>query len=1053
MEVAGSTQAAAAMPVLQASIVEALGGLQTEMVIFLVALCAHAVIFGTHRVKNLSGQKRSPSPLRAATLPGAEAAAVAPLPVARKPSPGRGTPLARAAAEMLRRGGATAEPQALAAEFDRLLAAANSKQAVADALESVVDTYCKEPLVLASAREVLSLRGLRLRDHAALAEALLRAYFGLRRNRDFVEVLAQVEEAGEAVPASIELIALRASLRNNDFEASLERFRRLNGLWKAEDGSPSAAPQRLMQHLARLAAQKGRLEELLEELEPATISADTLASMLDECRGQPELLRKVESFGRAQGIAFNAAVYRALVKAATSATEAQSILAAAKKEKGQVMMKDVHVAVLDYATSLLPVDPAGSASLLEVVLQQFRESPAPALAAALVRCKAEHMEAARQAGSVTAKDADMALVDLYEKRFRGMDLSSDIRASTLLVEAALRRSRTDLISLCMAACDGSHQVSLVKSMAAGKRLADALAIFHACPAQRSANLHNALLDVCIECKNLEAAASVMSEATKAGVADVVTYNTMVKAHLQSGGLAGARKVVEAMRGAGLQPNCVTYNELLDAAFKVSVEDGWAMLEEMKASSIRPNHISCSILLKAIQQGARARDVERTLAIVNDMEDEVDEVLLSSMVEACIRAGRGDLLMPQLVRHRVQRRVQVRGAHTYGSIIRAYGYVQDLDGVWDTWREMRNRHIQPTSITLGCMVEALVTNGGAETGYELIHEVSQDEQCKHVLNAVIYCSVLKGFSHMKRFDRVWAIYQEMLGLKLDFSIVTYNTLMDACARAGEMGYIPTLLQDMTKQKIEPNLITYSAILKGYCQVNRLDQAFELLESMRQTTDFKPDEIMFNSLLDGCARLGLYDRGAVLLEEMQNAGVRPSNFTLSVLVKLASRGKSLARAFELCEELSTKYKFRLNVHVYSNLINACVTHRDLPRGLSVLERMIRERVRPDQRAYALLIRGYAAVYDSEMVAGLVCAGAGLERGGGLTVPHALTGFPSSSLQPQGGLPADLISEALESISGRAEELAMKLLRAVKQRQPSFRLDAKFRLKLTNRAIRSS
>merc|ERR1719456_887370 len=92
-------------------------------------------------------------------------------------------------------------------------------------------------------------------------------------------------------------------------------------------------------------------------------------------------------------------------------------------------------------------------------------------------------------------------------------------------------------------------------------------------------------------------------------------------------------------------------------------------------------------------------------------------------------------------------------------------------------------------------------------------------------------------------------------------------------------------------------------------------------------FKPDEIMYNTLLDGCARKGLYERGITLLTEMEDSGVPPSNFTLSVLVKLCSRAKILNRAFEIVEEISSKYKFRLNVHVYTNLIQACILHNDL------------------------------------------------------------------------------------------------------------------------------
>merc|ERR1719199_210893 len=125
-----------------------------------------------------------------------------------------------------------------------------------------------------------------------------------------------------------------------------------------------------------------------------------------------------------------------------------------------------------------------------------------------------------------------------------------------------------------------------------------------------------------------------------------------------------------------------------------------------------------------------------------------------------------------------------------------------------------------------------------------------------------------------------------------------------------------------------LVTYSAIIKGYCGKNMLDEAFELFHEVANNTDFEPDEIMYNTLLDGCARQALYNRGMDVFEMMQKSGVRPSNFTLSVLVKLANRGKKLEKAFEICEKLSSAHRFRLNVHVVANLIQACINHHDLP-----------------------------------------------------------------------------------------------------------------------------
>merc|ERR1719265_1228735 len=98
--------------------------------------------------------------------------------------------------------------------------------------------------------------------------------------------------------------------------------------------------------------------------------------------------------------------------------------------------------------------------------------------------------------------------------------------------------------------------------------------------------------------------------------------------------------------------------------------------------------------------------------------------------------------------------------------------------------------------------------------------------------------------------------------------------------------------MEKVGAQPNLITYSAMIKGYCRMRDIQKAFDILNHMRREGGVRPDEITYNSLLDGCAQNNLVEEGLKLLEEMQQEGVKPSNFTLSVLVKMMSRPCLLA-----------------------------------------------------------------------------------------------------------------------------------------------------------------
>merc|ERR1719316_1052572 len=107
----------------------------------------------------------------------------------------------------------------------------------------------------------------------------------------------------------------------------------------------------------------------------------------------------------------------------------------------------------------------------------------------------------------------------------------------------------------------------------------------------------------------------------------------------------------------------------------------------------------------------------------------------------------------------------------------------------------------------------------------------------------------------------------------------------------MEHGPKILEDMKVAAISPNIVTYSTIIKGHCQTGDIHTAFELMEQMKKETGLKPDEIMYNSLLDGCAQQNLLDQGLRVLQDMQEAGVQPSNFTLSVLVKLLNRARKV------------------------------------------------------------------------------------------------------------------------------------------------------------------
>eukprot|EP00927_Polykrikos_kofoidii_P020416 TRINITY_DN19686_c0_g2_i1.p1 TRINITY_DN19686_c0_g2~~TRINITY_DN19686_c0_g2_i1.p1 ORF type:complete len:379 (-),score=50.89 TRINITY_DN19686_c0_g2_i1:20-997(-) len=313
-----------------------------------------------------------------------------------------------------------------------------------------------------------------------------------------------------------------------------------------------------------------------------------------------------------------------------------------------------------------------------------------------------------------------------------------------------------------------------------------------------------------------------------------------------------------------------------------------------------------------------------------------------------------------------------------------------------------------------MAEGLVANDLPDKGYEFLRELRQDEAMRPLLTSVTYCSILKGFARQKSFDKTWAVYLEMLEHRFELTIVTFNALIDACATCGEMSRVPELVESMSCQNIQPNLITYCSIVKGYCRENKLERAFELVGIMRSTTSLVPDEIMYNSLLGGCVRMRLFQRGMDVLANMESANVKPTNFTLCLLIKLAGRCCQLEKAFELFEDVSRRYHFRPNVHVFANLIQACLLHDALPRAMALVDRMAQIRMRPDCRIYRMLIRASVGSGDLESAVGLLRAAFGLSSG-----YSGLLGLKNAEK-----LMSSEVSEVLEAMASRNDQAEVKL-----------------------------
>eukprot|EP00927_Polykrikos_kofoidii_P043880 TRINITY_DN3797_c1_g3_i1.p1 TRINITY_DN3797_c1_g3~~TRINITY_DN3797_c1_g3_i1.p1 ORF type:complete len:702 (+),score=129.43 TRINITY_DN3797_c1_g3_i1:142-2247(+) len=513
------------------------------------------------------------------------------------------------------------------------------------------------------------------------------------------------------------------------------------------------------------------------------------------------------------------------------------------------------------------------------------------------------------------------------------------------------------------------------------KLNDAIAAFESFKktnSTRTTLVYNGILDACVQCGSMSTAVNYLREAKELSFIDVVSFNLLIKGYLACGNIGEAWQVLGEMSECGIFPSHVTYHSFLHASVQAGDKrSAWSCVTQMRAANLKPTSVTCSILLKLVASPAHEADVPRVLALIENIETKFDEVLLSSIVEVCLKTRRIDLLKDQIRKWQNQGVALQLAAPAYGSMIKAFGLEGDVDRVWLLWQEMQRCSVQPSEITLGCMVDALVMNGCVDGAWELVQELWNEENQRPLVNTVIYSTILKGFAMARRLDKATALYDEMQARGIPGNTIAYNTMLNAFVRCGDLKRVPKLLEDMRNASppVEPDMITYSTIIKGYCSCGDLDRALALLQDMEAGGQFVPDEVMYNSLLDGCAKRQRLEDALALLKKMKGAGVAPSNYTLSIMIKLLGRSKRLSQAFAMVEDMTSEQGFRPNIQVYTCLMQACFHNKQLGMALTLHDQCVDENCRLDEMAYTSLARGCIQSGTPEKAAEVVRCAMGL------------------------------------------------------------------------------
>lgn len=806
-------------------------------------------------------------------------------------------------------------------------------------------------------------------------EALLGGHAAAGNETRVLEIIAELHGMQQKLTARGHALVIKGFLLQGLLDPALRQVRALLG-------QGFYVPPFAVTLLMRVAAEAGRAAELFEALRAEVrLTQEAVLSLLDDCvrRGDLELADSVESHVRAdfgwgsEGTPFPHNAYSSLLKVNVSAAHAHAFeLFEEMQASGVRVTEGLCTALLSRAA--------------ESKFLRFAEEVARFLRA-------------REGMTVTVYSALMKVYAYCDLHGRACDLYGEIVERGLepddlmygcLLRFAVEADRTELLyklSDSAPQLDSQTCMLLIQSAGRTKDVGRAFAVLHRMASSGltvDTSAYNCVLDACVRAGDQKRASDLVREMRGQGTLDIVTHNIRLKGACAAGDVENAWTVFAEIEKDGLKANHISYNCMINVTASVGrFGEAWDLIDAMGKAGVEVDRYTVSTMMKATKRTSNPRYIRRALALLDrtGLDASADGVLLNTTIDFCVRHGEAGRL--QRLVDAWERSGQQPDVRICGALIKAYAMLQDVSQCWRVWEELtEGRGMSPNDVTLGCMLDALVTNHWVSDAVALFRKwkpskaLESDEAKYHM---VLYSTLIKGFAAEGRFREAMVMWREIRAGRGRMNVVVYNALIDVQARIGAMEEVQELLAAMEPDGVTPDSITFATTVKGYCVRGSPDQAFEVFRSM-QLAGLATDCVVYNTILDGCIRQGRMDLADRVLEDMERNKIKPSNFTLGILVKMFGRRRQLDKAFKVVEQLAAAHALQPNIQVKTCLISACISNGALERGRLVFEGMKASAEEPmDARAFNVMMSGYVRAGRVHEAVQLVEDAYGLHGGG--------------------------------------------------------------------------
>ncbi|MQL92619.1 hypothetical protein Taro_025235 [Colocasia esculenta] len=414
---------------------------------------------------------------------------------------------------------------------------------------------------------------------------------------------------------------------------------------------------------------------------------------------------------------------------------------------------------------------------------------------------------------------------------------------------------------------------------------------------------------------------------------VATYNLVIDGLLKDGYIYDALWLVEKLNVAGNPPDTLTCNIVIKGLSKNGNSTVALKLFEkmvMQEGHCKPDVVTCCAITDGLCEEGLFDDALRAIQDMKAVGISLDIMVYHTLIKHLCKMGNTKLAIDLVKEMTWQGNCSTPGVSIYNMIVKKLceeGFVKDalmLIG------DMKDAKVSPNIVTYNNLVMGLCEAGNMSMAIELLKEMS------------------------------------MSGSSCKPDVFSYSMIINELCNEGSVIDALNLVKEMTVVGISPNNVTFAALLKGLCRIKNTHVALKFLREVVVHSSYKPDVIMYTTLVDGFCNEGLINDALELIHEMNVVGIFPNVVTYNSLVKGLCRTGNTKVALMLVEDMSMEGNYyKPDVVTYSTIIDRLCKEGSLNGALRLVTEMKQVGIFPNVITCGSLVNGLCRMHDIDMV----------------------------------------------------------------------------------------